>query len=141
MNDAVSLLGFYLAMVALLASIFFARLETWYSEVQVLARLWKEFPRRNPDPHDLASLRQQALSLQSSFPLLGFLLVGSFLILISLFGALLGGQVTWSTVAPWYIYLPGALFEVIFFGGAIFLLTQGKNKVDTALTEIDALRG
>ncbi len=48
-NDAISLLGFYLALIALLTSIFFTRLESWYNEVKIAVKIWNKEDKENPD--------------------------------------------------------------------------------------------
>ena len=136
MSDAISLLGFYLAMVALLSSIFFTRLESWYSEVQAAVRLWSVFPKANPVLKELKEHYRRTLSLQSAFPWRGFALVASFLVLITVFSALLGRLITGSSIPLAFIFMPGAMFEVFFFVGSIWLLWKGKQDIDSTLRDI-----
>jgi hypothetical protein len=140
MSDAISLLGFYLAMVALLCSIFFTKLDEWYGQVRVAARLWSAFERQNPDLKELKRHHETALGLQSALPWRGFALVASFLILISVFSALLSCFVTTPSIPLLYIFAPGGLFELFFFVGSICLLCQGKRQIDSIVADIKTRR-
>lgn len=140
-SDAISLLSFYLALVALLASLFFARLEGWYSDVKVEAKLWDLEPKQNPDLKSIRGHQQKVVSLQSATPILGFLLVSSFLLLITYFGAQLGSTISNSTVPLSFIFIPGGIFEAIFFAGSIWILKTGKGKTDKCLTDIEKALG
>jgi uncharacterized membrane protein (DUF485 family) len=136
MSDAISLLGFYLAMVALLSSTFFTKLESWYSDVQAAAALWSIFPKENPVLQELKEHQKRALGLQSAFPWRGFVLVVLFLALITIFGALLGCHVTSPFVPLTFVFVPGVVFEVLFFVGSILFLWLGKRQVDGLLEDI-----
>lgn len=140
-SDAISLLGFYLALVALLSSIFFTRLEGWYSEVQVAVKLWDLEPKINPDLASIGGHKMKFIGLQSARPILGFLLVSAFLILISIFGAQLGNMIPDSPISLSFIFVPGVIFDIIFFAGSIVLLEKGKDKIKKSLAEVEKALG
>jgi hypothetical protein len=133
-SDIISLLSVYLAMVAILASIFFTRLESWHSEIQVAVGLW------NPEKYGIdfaQEHRKKALSLQSSRPLYGFYLVSLFILLISGLGYSLGNQTPNTEMANTYILLPGAAFDILFFLGSGILLISGKCDIDELIKKIN----
>lgn len=140
-SDALSLLSFYLALVALLSSIFFTRLESWYNDVRVAAKLWDLEPKINPDLLSINDHVEKLISLQSSKPIIGFLLVLSFLILISIFGALLGNMIPDSSIPLSFIFVPGVIFDSIFLVVSIYLLVSGEGRIKRTLAEVDRVLG
>ena len=126
-------------MVAILASIFFTRLEAWYSEIQVASRLWGIADKNKIESLD--EHRKKALSLQSSRPIYGFYLVASFILLITILGGILGmGGPNIELSIP-FIFLPGASFDVLFFAGSGILLINGEKNIDKLVIEINKALG
>jgi hypothetical protein len=140
-SDAISLLSFYLALVAILSSIFFTRLEGWYSEVQVAVKLWDIEPKSNPDLVSVGEHKMKFIGLQSARPILGFLLVSVFLLLISIFAVQLGNMIRDSPLPLSFIFVPGAIFDIIFFVGSILLLEKGEEKIENSLAGVEIALG
>lgn len=138
MSDVLSLLGFYLALVGLLSSIFFTALDKWHSDVRVAVRLWS-VDRGVPhlEIKKLEDHYQKALSVQSARPVWGFVLVLFFLVIISISSGLLGLRAQPASTSLLYIYVPGAVFEILFVGGSLWFLLKGKKEIDTTLSEIE----
>ena len=138
MSDVLSLLGFYLALVGLLSSVFFTALDKWRSDVRVAVRLWSV---DHQVPHleikKLEDHYQRALSAQSACPLWGFALVAFFLVIISISSVLLGLYTQPSPVSLLFVYVPGAIFEILFIGGSLWLLWRGRKDIDATLSEIE----
>ncbi|MDQ6692847.1 MAG: hypothetical protein M3014_00265, partial [Chloroflexota bacterium] len=106
----------------------------------ILERLWSDLPKNNSATTEVEKIRQRALDLQATFPLPGFLLVSSFLLIIAVFGAMLGQQNSASPISPSYVYVPGLLFIVIFFSGSVTFLSGGKRKIGRIIGEATELR-
>jgi hypothetical protein len=138
-SDVVSLLGFYLAMVAILASIFFTRLESWYSEIQAACRLWNIADKNKIEVRE--EHRKKALSLQTTRPVYGFCIVSLFIILISILGYLLGIETQNLDQTVKFIFLPGAAFDFLFFMGSGILLIYGNKDINKLICEINKSLG
>lgn len=138
MGDQIALLSFYLALVTLLCATFFVRLDTWYGDVLSLNRLVEkqrgdlEAGAVRKDSETNYELVRRRVELEASQPWRGFWLVTVFIGVLTLLSIALAWTVdpAESSINIFlYVYFPGALFEILFFGGSVYYLRNGGKKL------------
>jgi hypothetical protein len=128
MNDqtgtVVSVLGFYLSLISLLASLFFIQLGNWWREVAKTEQKWSMY-RRSPAERDKQiECYLEASDQKGPAPRVGFGLLTTFILILAAFAGGLAGQLAQNRIFV-ALYIPGGLFIAIYLIASISYLAIG----------------
>lgn len=136
MNDPISIVGLYFALIGFLSGIFFTRLDSWYSEVRAKhAVLSSNLHTNDPQVKRIAPLEDPFNSLQSSAPFSGFITIGAFITFLAVLSLFLPVSSSSFNIVL-FLYVPVFLTVLFYLIGGGMLLISGTELVSQALTII-----
>jgi MFS family permease len=137
-SDALSVIGFFLTLVALLGSFFYIHLSDWYRDVLALVTKWR-LNRYGDDPDQKAGRREcryEVEKVTSWTMLITTLVVTGFVIFVFLLSAILWLAERHRSDAWAYIGIAGVGFLLVYLGMTFSLLIAGYYKVTRVRDDI-----
>jgi hypothetical protein len=133
MNESVSVIALYFALISFLGGIFFSRLDNWYNEIRSKRAL--AFSKTEYSKDTYFRLREALLSLKSSKPLSGFIGFGSFTTFVAVLGIFI--PVTNPPFDPIvFLYMPLVITVLIYWIFGILILFNGSRLIREAEQEV-----
>lgn len=120
MSDTVSLFAFYFTLIGFISGIFFTRLDKWHSDVRAAQAVLTKATTRDEYKHS----DKDFAKLESSRPVVSFILVGMFISVLAWLGFQIPLQ-TETTIDLWMFLKAPVLATVLLYwvgGGALLLL-------------------
>jgi uncharacterized membrane protein (DUF485 family) len=135
MSDQIAVLSFYLAMVTLLTTVFFVRLDSWFSEILALEKIVGRHGEDNRgvklESEIKGDLSIKRVGLEAASPWRGYAFVAFFIVVISVLAGFLGTTIDQNklSIAEWFLFFPGGLFVIMFLVGASWSIRDGENRL------------
>jgi hypothetical protein len=135
-GTVLSIVGFYLALISLLGSLFFIHLGNWYKDITTTEQKWKRYKNlNNSDKYVEAYL--EAYDEKNPQAWVGFTLLTVFMLILGVFAELLKRFMPAGEALSSYLYLPIYLFFVMYVTVSLIYLLRGYSKVNRLFSEID----
>jgi hypothetical protein len=135
-GTVLSIIGFYLSLISLLGSLFFIHLGNWYKDISTTEQKWTRYKLLDTrDKHIECYL--EAFDEKSPVPLVGFVLLTAFMVVLGVFALNLRALITGAGSLESYLYVPMFLFFALYFVGSMIFLVLGYRKVSRLFQSID----
>ena len=141
MDTALSIIGFYFALIGFISGLFFTRLDSWYGDVREFYGSYSgEDPAKKNTPDNCRKNRIKQMGLEQSTPLGSFVVVGLLTTALTLLSW--GVPITDPQMNTFlFLRLPLILTVLVYWIGGFILLSKSQSLLTLIKTEIDKVLG